>query len=93
MLNKEQIRKLKAQAHTLNPVVTIGQNELTEAVHKEIEIALTAHQLIKIRVNATDKAHREQMVGKICEHHQASFIATIGHIVIIYRKNDNKSPE
>lgn len=87
MLDKDQTRKLKAQAHALHPVVIIGQHELTAAVHHEIETALHAHELIKIRVNAADKAHRQQMTESICQQHQAFLIGSIGHIIIIYRKN------
>ena len=87
MLNKDQIRQLKAAAHDLKPVVIIGHNELSPAVHNEIDIALKAHELIKIRVNANDKAHRQTMVEEICQHQAATLIGIIGHIAIIYRKN------
>jgi len=87
MLNKDQIRQLKAQAHSLSPVVIIGHNELTLAVHNEIDTALKAHELIKIRVNANDKAHRQTMVENICQQEGAILIGIIGHIAIVYRKN------
>lgn len=89
MLTKDQILKLKAKAHGLKPVVTIGNNELTPAVHHEIDIALNAHELIKIRVNALDKAHRQTMTDTLCAEHKATLIGIIGHIVIVYRKNED----
>ena len=42
---------LKARAHPLEPIVYVGHEGLTDAVLKEIERALTAHELIKVRVN------------------------------------------
>ena len=88
-MNTKQRQQLKARAHKLKPVVIIGQNQLTEAVHNEIEVALTAHELMKIRVNARDKEVRAQMTKEICHEHGAEFIALIGHILIIYRKNED----
>lgn len=89
-MKKETRMQLRHQSHHLKPVVIIGANELTEAVHAEIERALESHDLIKIRINARDKTHRSEMVQQICTHHQAFLIQTIGHTVTIYRKSEEK---
>lgn len=83
------IKKLKMQAHKLNPVVIIGGNGLTENVHNEIDAALKAHELIKIRVNALDKEERAEMVAEICDRHDAALVQTIGHVVVIYRERED----
>lgn len=80
-------QKLKAKAHSLKPVVIVGGNGLTDSVQNEIDCALQAHELIKIRVNAESKAERQQLASEICEHQQADLINMIGHIVTIYRVN------
>ena len=49
-LNKKQIQHLKSLAHHLNPVVMIGNNGLTEGVLAEAELALTHHELIKVKI-------------------------------------------
>ena len=49
----QDIKQLKAQSHSLKPVVIIGNNGLTEAVHQEIECALEAHELIKIKMSSS----------------------------------------
>lgn len=87
-MNKQQLMSLRQQAHKLKPVVIIGTNELTDAVHDEIDCALTAHELIKVRVNARDKQHRELMTQQICDRHHAELVQVIGHIVAIYRKSE-----
>lgn len=51
--DSKQLLELKARAHHLNPVVMIGQQGLTESVIKETDAALTAHELIKVRVWTT----------------------------------------
>lgn len=84
----QDIKQLKAQSHSLKPVVIIGNNGLTEAVHQEIECALEAHELIKIKINANDKAERQVMVDAICSTNQAVCVNQIGHIAAFYRKKN-----
>jgi RNA-binding protein len=83
-------KKFKAQAHSLNPVVMIGQLGLTNAVLSEIEVALDAHGLIKIRIRA-DREERKQISEKICQNTGATLIQCIGQITIIYRLNQKNS--
>lgn len=40
---------LKAKAHHLKPIILIGKNGITESVIQEIDGALYAHELIKIK--------------------------------------------
>ena len=87
----QDIKQLKAQSHSLKPVVIIGNNGLTEAVHQEIECALEAHELIKIKINANDKAERQVMVDAICNTNQAVCVNQIGHIATFYRKKNENS--
>jgi RNA-binding protein len=61
----EQRKYLKAQAHALKPVVMIGSQGLSEAVIKEAERALAAHELIKIRVLGDDRDVREDYLASI----------------------------
>ena len=89
-MDKTTLKKLKADAHALKPVVIVGAKELSDTVHQEIDLALDAHELIKIRINANDNEHRQQMINNICQQHQATFIQKIGHVITIYRLNLDK---
>lgn len=89
-LSPEKIKRLKQQAHALNPVVLLGAKGLTEAVQKEIDAALHAHELIKVRLNAPDHATRDEMIKAICEVQQAELIVQIGHLIAIYRKRPDE---
>ncbi|OZB48087.1 MAG: RNA-binding protein, partial [Thiomonas sp. 14-66-4] len=57
----------RAQAHSLKPTVLIGDQGLTDAVMAEIDRALTAHGLIKVRVASDDREARAAMMDGICE--------------------------
>ncbi len=82
-------KKFRAQAHTLKPVIMIGQSGLTVAVLAETELALNTHELIKIRIRA-EKEDRKLITEKICTDTGAELIQNIGQIAVIYRLNPEK---
>ena len=88
MLSKQQIKALKGKAHSLKPVVMIGQHGLSDNVHMEIDQALEAHELIKIKIPVTDE--KQRLVSIILESHHAEKVMLIGRTLVIYRE---KAPE
>jgi RNA-binding protein len=82
-------KQLKSEAHSLNPVVIIGQAGLTDAVLAEIEIALDHHELIKVKIRA-ERDERKLISEKICTQTGAELIQSIGQVIVIYRLNPTK---
>jgi len=66
MLTSGERRSLKAKAHKLEPVVHIGAKGLTDEVVAEIERALTAHELIKVRAAGLERDLRNEALASIC---------------------------
>ncbi|MDG1163004.1 MAG: ribosome assembly RNA-binding protein YhbY [Burkholderiales bacterium] len=87
-LTNKTKRELKAKAHHLNPVVTIGDKGLSKPVLKELEIALDAHELIKIKIHSDDREERKAIMLKITESLGATPINQIGKMLVAYRKNE-----
>ena len=75
----------RANAHHLHPVVMIGNDGLTPAVQKEIDHALNAHGLIKVRVFSDDRAAREAMFAGLAEALSAAPIQHIGKLLVLWR--------
>ena len=88
-MNSADKKKLRAEAHTLKPVVMIGQSGLTAAVLAEIELALDSHELVKVKIRA-ERDDRKLISEKICTDTGAELIQTIGQIAVLYRLNPNK---
>ena len=88
-MNSADKKKLRAQAHSLKPVIMIGQSGLTAAVLAEIELALDNHELIKVRIRA-ERENRKLISEKICIDTGATLIQNIGQIAVIYRLNPDK---
>ncbi len=75
----------RAQAHALKPSVLVGEQGLSEAVLAEIERALRAHDLIKVRVAGDDRAERTRMLETICERLGAAPVQSIGRMLVVFR--------
>ncbi len=86
-MNKTTRQALRAQAHHLKPVILIGAKGLTQAVIDETSVALTAHELIKIKISGLEKTQREQLALDLCQQLGAELVQTIGHTLVIFRKN------
>ena len=84
-LTSAERRALRARAHALNPVVSIGHHGLTPAVLHEIDVALLAHELIKIRIWNDDRAERESLYARICAELDAAPVQHIGKLVVVWR--------
>lgn len=76
---------LRAAAHPLRPVVLIGDNGLTEAVLKEIDLNLSVHELIKVRAGTADRQARDEMLATICETLSCAAVHHLGKMLILYR--------
>jgi len=81
----------RAEAHHLDPVVMIGNEGLTPAVRKEIDSALKAHGLIKVRVLGDDRLQREEMFQSLADELGAAPIQHIGKLLVLWRPKAAKA--
>ena len=86
MLTPTERKSLKARAHPLEPVVVIGQKGLTDEVVKEVDLALKAHELIKVRAAGLERDARRLAFQALCERTGAEGVQHIGKVFVIYRK-------
>jgi len=91
ILTPTQRRALKATSHALKPVVMIGEAGLSATVIKEIGVAITRHELIKIKVMNDDRELREAMLQEMCTVLAAAPVQHIGKTLTIYRPNAEKA--
>lgn len=84
-LNNKQKQHLKGLAHSLKPVVMLGNNGLTEGVLAEIEQALEHHELIKVKIAAEERETKSLIADAIIRESGASKVQVIGNILVLYR--------
>lgn len=85
-LTSKQRRALRGMAHSLKPVVLVGQHGLSEAVLAEVQLALDHHELIKVRMNAPEDKKAE--ATDLATRAGAELCGMVGHTVILYRRNE-----
>ncbi len=90
-LTVQQRKVHRAEAHHLDPVVMIGNDGSTPNVRKEIDAALNAHGLIKIRVLGDDRVAREAMYQALAEELGAAPIQHIGKLLVLWRPKPPKA--
>jgi len=84
-LTPAQRKDKRADAHHLDPVVLIGGEGLTPAVRKEVDAALNAHGLIKVRVFSDERDTREAMLATLADELGAAPIQHIGKLLVLWR--------
>ena len=92
-LTPAERRALRARAHALRPLVSVGHHGLTPAVLHEIDLALLAHELVKIRIASADRDARDAMHAKICAALDAAPVQHIGKLLIVFRPAPPAEPE
>ena len=88
-LSNNQIRHLRSLAHHLKPVVRVGQHGIRDSVLEEVNIALDAHELIKVKLVA-EKAERTAMIEAITAATESVLVQHIGQIAVLFRRNEKK---
>ena len=77
--------RLKARAHALEPVVQVGSAGVTDPLILEVDRALTAHELIKVRITAEDRAERAAIGDEISARTGAAAVHRVGKVLILWR--------
>jgi RNA-binding protein len=76
---------LKSRAHALEPVVHVGATGVTDGLIAEIDRALTAHELIKVKIGVDDRAARIAIGDEVCARTAAAPVHRVGKVLILWR--------
>lgn len=90
-MDSRRKKELKARAHAIKPVVLTGHAGLSEAVLAEIDRALDAHELIKVRLVAVDRDDCAAQAQSICGTTSAELVQIVGRVVTLFRKRRDPS--
>ena len=84
-LSARERAHLKARAHALEPVVHVGGSGITDGLVAEVDRALTAHELIKVKVGVDDRPDRIAIGDEICDRTGAAAVHRVGKVLILWR--------
>lgn len=84
-LTNSQVRYLRGLGHALQPVLSIGQKGITEALLNEANITLEHHELIKVKIQGAEREERTAIIEELKQQTGAELIQTIGRVALLYR--------
>jgi RNA-binding protein len=87
-LTGRQRKHLRGLAHPLQPVVHVGAAGVTDAVLEAVDAALSAHELVKVRLH--EPADKHDAAAALAAGTQAALCGLIGHVVILYRPHPER---
>ena len=90
--SSRELRQLRAQAHSLKPVVTVAGKGLAPSVLEELDRALNDHELIKVKVAVGDREQRESVIEELCGQSEAYLVQRVGNIATLLRTNPQADP-
>lgn len=90
MLTQQKKRELKSLAQKIKPIIQIGKDGLKPESFITISQALTAHQLVKIKVLETVSTVKEELILDICARCRCEFVQSIGRVLIFYKEKTVK---
>jgi RNA-binding protein len=94
VLKGKQRSFLRGLGHHLDPVVQVGKDGLTEGLVGALDVALTTHELIKIKLGESAGADRRAIGAALAESAGADLVQVLGRTVLIYRRRvDNPAIE
>ena len=89
-LTPAERRQRRGEAHHLDPVVMIGAEGLTPAVEREVDAALKAHGLIKVRMFSDERGEREAALQALADKLDAAPVQHIGKLLVLWRQPADK---
>ena len=87
-LASRQKRHLRSLAQRLAPMVWVGEAGLTDGVVRTLDEALTAHELVKVRMRAPED--KKSLAADLAEASRSALVAVVGHTAILFRANPDE---
>ena len=90
-LSGKQKRFLRAEAHSLDPVVMIGKEGLTPTVVSAVQDALHAHELIKVRVLESSPLERKEVSERLPAQTKSELAGQVGRVLLLYKRHPQEA--
>jgi len=88
LMPSSPLRKtLRGAGHHLSPVVQVGKEGVTDAVLRQLDEQLGAHELVKVRIGTESPEDRFEAADRLGAEAGAQVVQILGRTVLVYRKH------
>lgn len=91
-LTGKERRFLRSLGHDLDPVVQLGKLGLTDGVVAATDVALTTHELIKLKLGTECPEPIEDVAEALAPQVRAELVQVLGRTILLFRPNP-KNPK
>lgn len=89
-LTGKQRRFLRSLGHHLAMVLQVGHEGVTEAVVRQCDEQLEAHELIKVKVSENAPEGRQETAEELASRCHAHLAQVLGRTALLYRRRKEK---
>ena len=90
-LTNPEIRKLKAAAQRLKPILKVGKNGVTPQFIQSLDGAFGSHELVKIRFDEF-KDEKKALARELATKTRSHLITVLGNVAVLYRPRIQAAP-
>lgn len=83
-LTNPQIRKFKAAAQLLEPMLKVGKAGLSEGFIRTVSDTLAKHELVKIKF-AEFKDQKKELAPLLAEKTGSHLVMRVGNVIVLHR--------
>jgi len=86
-LTGKEARHLRGLGHHLSPLIMIGKEGVTDNLLKALEAVLTAHELVKVKIQEGCPSDREETAELLAQKTKSRIAQIIGKTFLLFREN------
>jgi RNA-binding protein len=91
LMPSTKLRKtLRAAGHHLSAVVQVGKEGITDAVVRQLDEALAAHELVKVKIGTETPEDRFEAADRLGEATDGLIAQILGRTILVYRRHPEK---
>ena len=83
-LSNSEIRKFRAAAQRLEPLLKVGKAGLSEGFLRSVDAALTQHELVKIKFSEF-KERKKELAPELAKRTSSHLIQRVGNVLVLHR--------
>lgn len=91
MLTGKNRSYLRGEANSLDPIVHVGKEGITDSVIEQLNEALEDHELLKVRILESTGRTTRSAAEELATATGANVVQVIGGIAILFRQRDEDS--
>ena len=90
-MTSKQRAKLRSLANSIDTILQVGKGGVNDALIKQVDDALTARELIKIKVLETSPTTQRETADALADATKSDVVQVIGTKIVLYRNNPEKN--